>query len=163
MTAADWPVKDGSECPICGKRAIVICRDPLDEEVGGRTYSVDGFEYNLCTACGESFFSGFQCDEISKRANELARADLGRLSPDEIRQLRLDLGLTQTGLEAQLGASVGMVGRWERGTVLQGSIADRFMRLLRSHPGLLAESPAPVARESRGPYRKKRLPTGEVD
>jgi putative zinc finger/helix-turn-helix YgiT family protein len=160
-----WPMEPGSECPVCGQRAIIVTRDPIEDEIEGRTYLVDGIEYNRCTACGEEYISGAQFDEIDIASSALARVDLGRLAPDEIRDVRLALDLTQAGLEAQLGVSAGTVGRWERGTFVPGATADRLMRILAAHPELLAEvrahvapGGAMVARESRGPYRKSGKP-----
>jgi putative zinc finger/helix-turn-helix YgiT family protein len=152
-----FPWEPGSECPICGERAMSVTRDPIADEIEGRTYVVEGLEYNRCTACGEDFYSGDQCDEIDLARSTLVRADLGRMGPDEIRDLRFALGLTQAGLEAQLGVSPGIVGRWERGNFVPGATADRLMRILAAHPELLEEMAggAVVAREARGPYRKR--------
>ena len=149
-----WPKPAGSRCPACGKPAMAITSDPLEETVGGRTYAVGGFEHNRCEACGEEFFLGKQLDEISRQVTQMARADLGRLSGDQIVALRHELGLTQAQLERRLGVSGGLVGRWERGTVLQSDMANRYLRDLRAHPELVAKEDL-VARESRGPYRKK--------
>jgi putative zinc finger/helix-turn-helix YgiT family protein len=158
-----WP--PGSECPVCGKREMTVTCAPIEDEVEGRTYLVEGLEYNRCAACGEDFYNVDQLDDIYIAGSALARADLGRLAPDEIRGLRLALDLTQAGLEAQLGVSAGTVGRWERGTFVPGATADRLMRILAAHPELLAEvgahvapGGAMVARESRGPYRKSGKP-----
>jgi putative zinc finger/helix-turn-helix YgiT family protein len=150
-----WPMDPGSECPICGKREMTVTRAPIEDEVEGRTYLVEGLEYNRCAACGEDFYSAGQLDQIDIAGSALARADLGRLSPDEIRDLRLALDLTQAGLEAQLGVSAGTVGRWERGTFVPGATADRLMRILAAHPELLQELAGVVACEARGPYRKR--------
>lgn len=151
----DRPWETGSQCPMCGKRAMAQTRDPVEEEVSGRRYLVEGIVRNVCRACGEEFFGAGQMDEITRCAVSAARADLGRLSSDEIREMRLELGLTQADLEAQLGVSAGTVGRWERGLVLQGATADRLMGVIRAHPELLTEL-GYVAREGRGPYRTHR-------
>jgi putative zinc finger/helix-turn-helix YgiT family protein len=150
----DWPKSAGSTCPACGNPTMTVTSDPLEERVCGRTYAVEGFEHNRCEACGEEFFLGKQLAEIGRRVTTMARADLGRLGGEEIASLRHDLGLTQAQLEARLGVSPGLVGRWERGTVLQSAMADRYLRDLRAHPELVVHEEL-VARESRGPYRRK--------
>jgi putative zinc finger/helix-turn-helix YgiT family protein len=149
------PFPPGSECPICGAHALTITHDPVDVEFPEGSWKVAGFEYNRCTACGEDFFVGWQLDAINERASAMARAALGRLAPEEIRRLRLDLGLTQAALERALGAGRGVVANWERGIFVQGGAADQLMRILWAHPELLAET-ACVAREGRGPYRTRR-------
>jgi putative zinc finger/helix-turn-helix YgiT family protein len=142
------------KCLLCGEIAARWSEDPLAFEIHSRTYAVTGFDHEHCDACGEDTVHADQMDEVQRVATALARADLGRLSSDEIHQLRHDLGLTQAEFEAQLGVGSGTVGRWERGTVLQGATADRLMRVLWAHPELLPELGC-VARERRGPYRKR--------
>ncbi len=143
------------ECLLCGKKAARWSDAPLTLEVGGRPRTVEGFTYEHCDACGEDTLAAGQMDDVARAAVAAARAELGRLSSAEIHELRHDLGLTQAELEDQLGVSTGMVGRWERGTVLQGATADRLMRVLWAHPELLPEL-GYVAREGRGPYRKRK-------
>jgi putative zinc finger/helix-turn-helix YgiT family protein len=141
-------------CVSCGEIAARWCSDPLPAEFRDGTYWVEGFTYEHCDACGEGALDASQLDEVLAAGVALARADLGRLSSDEIHQLRLDLGLTQADLEAQLGVRAGMVEDWERGTVLQEATVDRLMRLLRAHPELVEELDC-IARESREPYRER--------
>lgn len=143
------------QCPVCGVRALHWTDEPLMEEYEGRTYPISGFTYEACDACGETLLAGSQLDPVAIAVIAAARVDLGRLSSAQIHEMRHALGLTQAGLEAQLGVSAGTVGRWERGTVLQGATADRLMRILWAHPELLEESGL-IAREGRGPYRTRK-------
>jgi len=146
-------------CVVCGETAVVATRDPVLVEFRDGRYTVEGFEYERCSACGEEYYRPGQVDAIHARAAEQARADRGLLSADGIRSLRLDLGLTQAGLEGVIGASPGTVGRWERGSVVQPAVADRFLRMLLAHPDWLADAMsvdgAEVVRERRGPYRSR--------
>jgi len=141
-------------CSVCGANAAHWSSAPIEMGFREGPYWVDGFTYEHCDACGESVLEARQLDAIQSAGVALARADLGRLGSPEVHQLRHDLGLTQAELEAQLGVGSGTVGRWERGTVLQGATADRLMRILWAHPELLAETGL-VAREGRGPYKKR--------
>ncbi|MGB4593473.1 MAG: type II TA system antitoxin MqsA family protein [Coriobacteriia bacterium] len=145
-------------CPACGQRALERTREPIVTEFreGSWTLQPD-FEYERCRTCGEEFYSGPEIVEFTRKVVRLARCDLGLLSPEEVRDIRLNLGLTQGELEAALGVSRGMVGRWERGDVIQGATVDRLIRLFGENPDLL-RSPAIglVAREGRGPYRGRR-------
>lgn len=150
-----WPKPEGSRCPACGALAIVVAHDPVSQLVAGKAYSVVGFEYNRCTACGEEYFSAGQADDIMRAANAAARKDLRRLSGDDVAELRRSLGLTQLQLAARLGVSPGLVARWERGTVIPSAMADRYLRDLAAHPELVDEGHL-IAREGRGPYRKRK-------
>jgi putative zinc finger/helix-turn-helix YgiT family protein len=142
-------------CPVCGQRSVRRSTDPLPVEFRQGTFDVEGFEYQRCDACGETFVDAAQMDPIQRAAVESARNGLGMLSSARIREMRLDLGITQAVLEGQLGVSAGTVGRWERDEELQSRIADKFMRLLSAHPEVVAEATGAVARESRGPYRPR--------
>jgi putative zinc finger/helix-turn-helix YgiT family protein len=149
-----WPKDEGSQCPACGERAIVVTSDPIEQTVAGREYHVEGFTYNRCATCGEEYFSAGQIDDILRAANETARGELGRLSADDVATIRRGLGLTQGQLAARVGVSVGLVTRWERGTVLPNAMADRYLRDLAAHPELV-DAGELIARESRGPYRPR--------
>ena len=142
-------------CNACGALAVKTTRDPVTVDFREGRFIVDGFEYERCDACGEEYYQAGQVDAIHARAAAQARQARGLLMPDDICQLRLDLGLTQMALDGALGASPGTVGRWERGSVVQPAVADRLMRLLWTHPDLLAEVAQPIAREARGPYRPR--------
>lgn len=141
-------------CLECGAHAMRVCTDPIPVELREGTYCVGGFEHDHCDACGEDYVWANDVDPIQCAAVSMARDDLGRLDSAAIHELRHALGLTQADLERQLGVSTGTVGRWERGEVLQSRMADNFMRVLWDHPELIAESGV-VAREKRGPYRKR--------
>ncbi|MHB1340365.1 MAG: type II TA system antitoxin MqsA family protein [Coriobacteriia bacterium] len=145
-------------CPACGERSLERVRDPIVTEFREGSWTVQpDFDYQRCRLCNEEFYPGLEIVEFTRRVVGLARRDLGLLSPEEVRGIRLDLGLTQGELEAALGVSRGMVGRWERGDVIQGATVDRLIRLFGENPDLL-RSPAIglIAREGRGPYRTRK-------
>jgi len=132
-------------CPVCGEQAMAPSTEPILVEFRDDTYSVVGFTYETCSACGESLHPAGQIDDIQRAAVTMARRDRGLLTPDEIRRLRTDLGLTQVSLEGVLGVGPKSVTRWEKGTVFQSAVADRFMRLIWAHPEILgAASEVPI-------------------
>lgn len=151
------PIRELAVCSVCGERAVELTRDPITIEFREGKWSLDpDFEYERCGACGEEMYPGPGIAELTQRAIALARKESGLLTPGEVREVRLALGLTQGDFERALGVSRGMVGRWERGEVFQSSTADRLMRLLGESPELLhAEAFCFVARETRGPYTKR--------
>lgn len=142
-----------SVCGICGARAVVPCSEPVEVEFRNSSHTVTGFTYERCGACGEDFFDLDQVGAIHTAASDQVRRAGGLLTPDEIKALRLSLGLTQAGFERVLGASPGSIGRWERGTFAHGPVADRLMRLIGTHPELVHEVAGGVVCEARGPYR----------
>jgi putative zinc finger/helix-turn-helix YgiT family protein len=142
-------------CLLCGAKAAHWSDEPIEYRLRDGVFVVDGFTREHCDACGEDTFEASQLDDVHCAVVSRAREQLGRLTSGQIHQLRLDLGLTQAALEEQLGVGTDTVGRWERGTILQGATADRLMRILWAHPELLSELGL-VAREGRGPYRKRK-------
>jgi HTH-type transcriptional regulator/antitoxin MqsA len=134
-------------CPVCGERAMSISRDPIPVEFRDGSYIVEGFEYELCAACGESLHAPGQIDAIHAQAAGLARAERGLLTPEQIRKLRKDLGLTQTQLERVLGVGPKTITRWEKGTVFQSAVADNFMRKIWEHPELFGAKLRPCAQD----------------
>lgn len=52
------------------------------------------------------------------------------MSPDEIKQLRKTLGMTQTHLARALGVETGTVNKWENGKHKPSPMAVRMMRHL---------------------------------
>lgn len=143
-------------CSSCGARAVVMTSAPLDMGDGlTPTIVHPDFDYEHCNACGEDFIPADRLDELFREAVSHERAQAGLLASEQIRDLRLRLGLTQRRLEAMLGVSPKTVTRWENGTVRQSQMADNFMRLLDAHPELVGERCAVQARESRGPYRPR--------
>ena len=147
--------QEPARCSVCGERAIEITRAPITVEFREGSWSVQpDFDYERCLACGEELYPADGLSELTRQAVAMARRQMGLLTPDEIRQMRLSLRLTQHELDRALGVSRGLVGRWERGEVFQSATADRLMRVIREAPELLhGEALAFVAREGRGPYR----------
>lgn len=130
-----------SQCPICGQCAVISTSDPYKVEFRDSSYAVTGFTYDVCTDCGEELFASGQVDAIHSAAVAMAREAQGLLTPGQIRQLRTDLSLRQKDLEEILGVGPKSVTRWEKGTVFQSAVADRFMRKLWQHPEILGETP----------------------
>jgi putative zinc finger/helix-turn-helix YgiT family protein len=143
-------------CSVCGARGVEMSRAPLD--VGPERHPMvvhPGFEYEHCTVCGEDLIPADRLDELFREAVASERACYRLLDSRAIRRMRLELGLTQERLEGLLGVSPKTVTRWEAGTVRQSRMADNFLRLLGTHPELVAETTGALARESRGPYQPR--------
>nr|WP_315382414.1 type II TA system antitoxin MqsA family protein [uncultured Sphingomonas sp.] len=94
-----------------------------------------------CAACGESF-TGAEAEEIQHAA--VCRY-LGRLTPAEIRALRLAHGLTQARLAEKTGIGIASIKRWENGTVIQNASLDARLRSLGT-PSVGSEEMRPTPR-----------------
>jgi HTH-type transcriptional regulator/antitoxin MqsA len=123
-------------CAECGG-AVSISGVPVSVEVRGQTIAVPDLEHGLCQKCGEVYLDLQGIRYLQQEAIRRSKQAKGLLTPDEIRDLRRSLGLSQAAFEHLLGTGPKTVVRWERGTVFQSATADRLMRLLRARPELV--------------------------
>jgi HTH-type transcriptional regulator/antitoxin MqsA len=121
-----------NECPLCGSHAHPVS-EVREVRVGSRKAEVLD-EYVCCDGCGEQFYLPGQMDSTLRRASEGIREAEGLLSPEEIRDTRMALGLTQSAFERLLGVGPKTVVRWEKGTVFQNGATDSLLRLVREIP-----------------------------
>jgi len=120
----------------CGGE-FVECVGILTTKIRGVTVEVEQDELR-CSRCGEIRVSLDSAEAAEERAGALVRDQLGLLHPGEIRDLREGLGLTQAGLESQLGLGPKTVVRWESGRVMQNKATDNLLRLIRRDATALA-------------------------
>jgi HTH-type transcriptional regulator/antitoxin MqsA len=97
-------------------------------------FLVEGVEHAVCPRCGETYMSLDGAEQAQRSAAALYREARGLLTPDEIREFRASLSISQRRFEEMLGVGPKTVVRWERGTVVQSAIADRLMRTARDLP-----------------------------
>jgi putative zinc finger/helix-turn-helix YgiT family protein len=119
-------------CPCCGADSIeeVLRTDTVEVPSDGEPalVEVSNVPIERCRSCGEEF-SGPRAAQV--KHNAICRT-LGLLTPEEIRQLRERMGLTQSQLSQLSGIGEATISRWERGRLLQNRAMDRYLRLLAS-------------------------------
>ena len=79
---------------------------------------VSGLEYYVCDSCGEVVMSLDMADKQAKNLAQQYKAAHQIPSGEEIKQLRLSLGLSQKDFEKYLGVSSPSVSRWETEAVI---------------------------------------------
>lgn len=122
-------------CPKCEKESeIEIVRAKERIEVRGEPVDVET-EYSKCTECGEEFENtrGYDALEVAYRAY---RKGHGLLQPEQIRDWRKNLGLTQKELSTLLGWGGATLSRYENGA-LQDEAHDKVLRLAMEPRNLL--------------------------
>jgi putative zinc finger/helix-turn-helix YgiT family protein len=120
-------------CPECAT-LTVPSRAKLDHPVNGERVAVSRIPHRRCPECSEVLLSLDAAMQLRGRAQAEYRKKHGLLNPDEIRELRDHLGLTQVQLADLLRLGANTVPRWESGKVVQSSSMDTLLRLVRDVP-----------------------------
>lgn len=121
-----------AECRELEVHPCTIQNHPAKMKHDGRTYEVCIPEFSVakCRACGALHFD-LGADRQFRAA---LRARLRLLTPEQIREYRTRLGLTQQQIADALGIAPETVSRWESGVMIQSRANDRFMRLFFGMP-----------------------------
>jgi len=123
------------KCAQCGG-AVQTSYGAIPFEVRGEIVQVAGIDHGECSSCGEVYLAIDGAERLQAEAIRASKAARQLLSPEEIKDLRHSLSLSQVAFEKLLGVGAKTVVRWEKGTVFQSATADRLMRLLRAMPEL---------------------------
>jgi putative zinc finger/helix-turn-helix YgiT family protein len=96
-------------------------------EHDGRAYriQVPVLSVPQCTNCKAISID----DEADRQISAAFRREARLLTPEEIRQGREKLGMTQKQLANLLGVGEATISRWETGAQIQQRAMDRFLRV----------------------------------
>lgn len=136
-------------CPHCEvERDLELMQISRDYEIRGNTISVQ-LEILRCKECGEDFDPPDSSTDPLDIAYREYRRKQQMLQPEEIRELRTSLGLTQQELADLLGWGGATFSRYENGA-LQDDAHDTTLRFLRDPRNVLRlveSNPKAVAAE----------------
>jgi putative zinc finger/helix-turn-helix YgiT family protein len=117
------------KCPVCREKKVSPVRTnySLAVEHDGRAYEVTVHDVELptCSQCGEVIVT----HDVSARVSAELRRVAGLLQPEEIRQKREELGLTQKQLASAVRIAESTLSRWETGAQIQQRAMDLLLRL----------------------------------
>lgn len=122
------------KCVNCGRKQFDLVRDEEVVTVRGRKYTVPDVERYRCRSCGEEILTGEQSELFDSQLVSMRRRAEGLLTPEQIKDVRERLGITQQLLSRLLGVGDKTVARWECGMVIQNKMADDLLRLLQRNP-----------------------------
>lgn len=125
------------QCAVCDSDRVKKIRRKFEARYNQMPVVVENVKMYRCEACGEEFFTPEQSHELSRQMKNRVREQQGLLSPEQIVEIRKQLGLSQSDLEDLFGLGEKVVTRWETGRVVQGRTGDVALRLLAMEPGLL--------------------------
>lgn len=136
------------KCGKCRNDAVQIASVHYETlvEQNGREHRVvlPDFVVPRCGACGAIVLDGVANLQISRAVRQAA----GLLTPEQISENRLRLGLARQEMADCLGVPTAVLARWETGVQLQPRALDRFLRAFFALPQLrtrLAENALSVA------------------
>jgi putative zinc finger/helix-turn-helix YgiT family protein len=126
-------------CPWCDSGPVEV----LTRQVTKRTDTSAPVqmveEFSHCVACGKEYYTPEQSMAHSRAYASAVREADRLMSPEAIRNARLQLGLTQDQFERALGVGKKTVVRWERGTVAPSQGANAMLWLAGRYPSVFME------------------------
>lgn len=136
-------------CPNCGKENTLSLIHEVEEfNVRGEIIPLE-VEYHRCEACGEEMMQlRTDVDPLDKAYQEYRRRK-GMLQPDEIREFRQKLGLTQKEFSELLGIGIASLSRYENGALQEqahdqilkfGMDETNLLKLIEEKPSVLSEN-----------------------
>src|SRR5207302_2710035 len=145
MTNRNYPKR----CGKCGQKAMQLATVPYATTIehDGRAYRVE-IPALTVPQCGNCQAISID-DEADRQISAAFRREARLLTPEEIRQGREKLGLTQKEFANLLGVGEATVSRWETGAQIQQRAMDRFIRVCLASPAaveLLRNDFQPTAR-----------------
>jgi HTH-type transcriptional regulator / antitoxin MqsA len=128
------------KCQSCASRdGMTRFEDKtLTIEHAGMTAKVEGLSGWRCDACEEVEFDAESALRYAAASDQLVLRDRARQS-EEIRRIRLKLGLTQAAAARLTGGGHNAFSRYERGEATPLPAVINLFRLLDKHPDLLKE------------------------
>jgi putative zinc finger/helix-turn-helix YgiT family protein len=130
MTNRTYPKR----CGKCGPKAMQPATVPYATTIehDGRAYKVEIAALTV-PQCGNCQALSID-DEADQQISAAFRREARLLTPEEIRQGREMLALTQKQFANLLGVGEATVSRWETGAQIQQCAMDRFLRVCLASP-----------------------------
>jgi putative zinc finger/helix-turn-helix YgiT family protein len=129
MTTRTYPKR----CGKCGQKRMELAIIPYAltiEHDGAYQVNIPALTVPQCANCHTISID----DEADQQISAAFRGEARLLSPEEIREGREKLGLTQTQFANLLGVGEATISRWETGTQIQQRAMDRFLRVCFASP-----------------------------
>lgn len=123
-----------SDAPVCPETGEPMVRDtrPMTLSYKGqsRTVQMPGW---YCDASGESIHTGEDM-KVSDTALRELKDMVDLLSAQEIKRIRMTIGLTQREAGAIIGGGPNAFQKYEQGTVTVSKPMSNLLRVLEKHP-----------------------------
>lgn len=124
-------------CPICGVGVMKKQTGTQTFEYKGEATTISNYEAWVCGQCKEAVVDGATLQESGRILKNFKRKVDGLLTGEQIREIRMKLGLTQEQLSDIIGGGLKSVARYESGKVCQSKGMDNLLRILNAYPETL--------------------------
>lgn len=133
------------KCLICGSEEQISLIE--DETIQHKEQQlVVPMAFTRCAGCGYEYVPASQIKENDMAVLAAKRMADGLLTPQQIFEARVALGLTQSEAANLLGGGRNAFSKYERGEVAQSEAMDRLIRLCSRYPVLLQDLKRQCAR-----------------
>ena len=125
-------------CPFCGKKSYYHQMKSMTLRYKSHAIVVKQPGY-WCDECDEGVIGGEDRKATQKELQALRSKIDGLLAPNDIKDVRQKLHLTQKKASVIFGGGVNAFSRYERGETPIPKSLSQLLNLLRRHPKLLME------------------------
>lgn len=125
------------KCPICGAGSLKKTIGTELFEYKGKMKEIPNYITYVCSKCGEAIVDSFTLKESGRMLKDFQREVDGLLTGQQIRAIRIKLGLTQEQLAEIVGGGLKSLARYESGHVCQSKGMDNLLRILDAYPHTL--------------------------
>lgn len=128
---------EAQQCPICGDGKLKKKIGPETFEYKGKTVTIPDYVTYACAKCGEAIVDSVTLKKSGKMLKDFQREVDGLLTGQQIKVIRMKLGLTQEQLADIVGGGLKSLARYESGQVCQSKGMDNLLRILNAYPHTL--------------------------
>ncbi|MEW6187384.1 MAG: type II toxin-antitoxin system MqsA family antitoxin [Thermodesulfobacteriota bacterium] len=125
------------KCPICGIGVLKKKIGTEKFEYKGETISIPDYTTYTCSECGDAIVDNLTLKASGKKLKDFQRRVDGLLAGEQIKAIRIKLGLTQEQLAEIVGGGLKSIARYESGQVCQSKGMDNLLRILDAYPEML--------------------------
>jgi len=131
MKLTSKTIKKNPKCPECEKRYLKPATTALTGTTHGESLSIVS-DALVCPNCGFKTIPAPRMGEFALRVADAYREKHGLLTSSQIKDRRLDLGMSQQQFARYLGVGSSSVKRWELGNIQDKAMNDLI--LLKTDP-----------------------------
>lgn len=121
-------------CFVCDSTNVNLQTKEVKVEYGGLEKVINDYQVYCCQDCGEEIVESKSLKRFDQEFISLKRKFENLLTPNEIREIRILIKLTQDEAGKILGGGPKAFAKYENGKIPQTKAMDNLLRILKDHP-----------------------------